>query len=151
MSQASVGPCVFALSRLFICFAQDGLLPKGLGAEHAASGIPRNSLLVVGGLGMVVAGFLPISLLGELISTGTLLAFGTVCAAVIRMRLSEPQRERPFKVPFRPLIAPLGILSSLFLLYSMGPFALARIGAWQVIGLVLLAVVALLGLMRRRA
>ena len=148
---AGIWPCVFALSRLFICFAQDGLLPKGLGAEHAASGIPRNSLLVVGGLGMVVAGFLPISLLGELISTGTLLAFGTVCAAVIRMRLSEPQRERPFKVPFWPLIAPLGILSSLFLLYSMGPFALARIGAWQVIGLVLLAVVALLGLMRRRA
>lgn len=139
---AGIWPCVFALSRLFICFSEDRLMPASLGAADPRSGTPRNSLLTAGILGMLVAGFLPISLLGELISTGTLIAFATVCASVIRMRLSEPGRERPFKVPAWPLIATLGVLSSLFLLSSMGAYALARILAWQVIGLVVILLLA---------
>lgn len=139
---AGIWPCVFALSRLFICFSEDRLMPASLGASHEKSGTPRNSLLAAGVLGMLVAGFLPISLLGELISTGTLIAFATVCAAVIRMRLSQPSRDRPFKVPAWPLIAALGVLSSLFLLSSMGAYAMARIAAWQVIGLVVLFLLA---------
>jgi APA family basic amino acid/polyamine antiporter len=99
----------------------------------------RPSLLLAGGLGMLVAGFLPISLLGELISTGTLIAFATVCAAVIRLRLVEPGRARPFRVPLFWLTASLGIAACLFLLASMGWFAFVRIATWQVAGLVVLA------------
>lgn len=139
---AGIWPCVFALSRLFICFADDRLLPAGLAATKAGSDTPRNSLMAAGLLGMLVAGFLPISLLGELISTGTLIAFATVCASVIRMRLAEPKRERPFSVPAWPVIATLGVLSSLFLLSSMGGYALARILAWQVVGVVVLVLLA---------
>ena len=58
------------------------------------------------------------------------------------MRLSEPKRARPFKVPAWPLVATLGVLSSLFLLSSMGWFAMARIAAWQVIGLVVILLLA---------
>jgi APA family basic amino acid/polyamine antiporter len=87
---------------------------------------------------MVVAGVLPIKLLGELISTGTLLAFAAVCAAVIRMRMVHPARHRPFRAPYWQVTAALGIASSLFLLISMGSFALARITAWQLIGLLVL-------------
>jgi basic amino acid/polyamine antiporter, APA family len=73
---------------------------------------------------MAVAGLLPIRLLGELISTGTLLAFGAVCAAVIRLP------ERPFRAPYWQVTAALGIASCAFLLVSMGTFAFARIAVW---------------------
>jgi APA family basic amino acid/polyamine antiporter len=96
-----------------------------------------------------VAGLLPIRLLGELISTGTLLAFGAVCAAVIRMRLRQPERERPFRAPYWRVTAALGIASCVFLLVSMGAFAIARIAVWQLIGLLILGVSMILGRLER--
>lgn len=142
---SAIWPCVFALSRLFMCFAEDRFLPVGLAAIDPVRRTARPSLMLAGGLGMVVAGFLPISLLGELISTGTLIAFATVCAAVIRLRLVAPDQVRPFRVPLFWLTASLGIAACLFLLASMGWFALARIAAWQVAGLVVLVVSIRLG------
>ena len=146
---SAIWPCVFALSRLFMCFADDGLMPARLAEIDPVQRTARPSLVLAGGLGMVVAGFLPISLLGELISTGTLIAFATVCAAVIRLRLTAPDRVRPFRVPLFWVTASLGIASCLLLLASMGWFALARIVVWQVAGLVVLA--AALMATRRRA
>jgi APA family basic amino acid/polyamine antiporter len=133
-------PAVFATSRLLYSFSRDGFLPVRLGAISPTRQVPQNAVILSGAIGMAVAGFLPISLLGELISTGTLLAFGTVCAAVIRLRMVQPYRARPFRVPFWRVTAPLGIASALFLLVSMGWFAVARITAWQIVGLLLLAV-----------
>ena len=137
---AALWPAVFATSRLLYSFSRDGFLPVRLGAISPTRQVPQNAVILSGAIGMAVAGFLPISLLGELISTGTLLAFGTVCAAVIRLRMVQPDRARPFRVPFWRVTAPLGIASALFLLVSMGWFAVARITAWQIVGLVLLAV-----------
>jgi len=87
---------------------------------------------------MLVAGFLPISFIGELISTGTLMAFATVCAALIRLRVTMPAHKRPFRVPLWQVIAPLGITASLLLLGSMGWAAIGRIVAWQVVGALVL-------------
>ena len=143
---AALWPCVFAASRLFYSFAVDGFLPRGLAALSPRHQVPRRAVMLAGGLGMLVAGTLPISLLGELISTGTLLAFGTVCAAVIRLRMVQPDRPRPFRVPLWWITAPLGIASALFLLVSMGWFAVARIAAWQIVG-----IIALVFTMRRTA
>jgi APA family basic amino acid/polyamine antiporter len=137
---AALWPCVFAVSRLLMVFSDDGFLPAPVAATMPA-GIPKTALLTAGGLGMLVAGFLPIALLGELISTGTLLAFATVCAAVIRLRITQPDRPRPFRVPLWPVIATLGIASALFLLASMGWYAAARIAAWQAIGVGILLIV----------
>ncbi|MFZ4690728.1 MAG: APC family permease [Polymorphobacter sp.] len=144
---SAVWSALFALSRLFMCFGQDGLMPAGLAAIDPVRRAARPSLLLAGGLGMLVAGFLPISLLGELISTGTLIAFATVCAAVIRLRLVASGRARPFRVPLFWVTASLGIAACLFLLFSMGGFAIARIAAWQAAGLAVLGAAALL---RRR-
>jgi basic amino acid/polyamine antiporter, APA family len=73
-----------------------------------------------------------------------LLAFGAVCAAVIRMRLRQPERERPFRAPYWQVTSTLGIASCVFLLLSMGTFVIARIASWQLVGLLLLGGVALL-------
>jgi APA family basic amino acid/polyamine antiporter len=135
---AGLWPVVFAASRLLYSFSRDGLLPRSLSAISETRHVPRNAVIWSGAVGMAVAGLLPIKLLGELISTGTLLAFGTVCASVIRMRLHEPDRERPFRIPYWPITATLGIASCVFLLVSMGIFALARIAIWQLVGLLVL-------------
>ena len=135
---ASLWPVLFGTSRLLFSFSRDGFLPRSLSAISEKRHVPQNAVILSGALGMAVAGLLPIRLLGELVSTGTLLAFGTVCAAVIRMRLSQPNRERPFRVPYWPVTAALGIASCVFLLVSMGPFVIARITIWQLVGLLIL-------------
>ena len=131
---AGLWAVVFALSRLLMYFANDGLLPARIGAIDPVRKIPRASLWLTAVLAMVVAGTLPISLLGELISTGTLMAFATVCAAVLWLRRTQPDRPRPFRVPLVGLVVPLGVAACLFLLASMGGYAIARILGWQVIG-----------------
>jgi APA family basic amino acid/polyamine antiporter len=136
---AGLWPAVFALSRLFFSFSHDGFLPRGLCQLAAGRQVPQNAVLLAGALGMLIAAVLPIKLLGELISTGTLLAFAAVCAAVIRLRLAQPQRQRPFRAPYWAITAVLGIASCLFLLVGMGLFALERILAWQAVGLLVLA------------
>lgn len=132
---AGVLSALFALSRLMFSLARDGLLP---GAVRT----PRTAVIVAAGVGIPVAGILPISLLGQLISTGTLIAFTAVCAALIALRRRQPDRPRPFRVPFWRVTPALGIAASLFVLIGMGPPALERIVAWQAIGLVLFAFLA---------
>jgi basic amino acid/polyamine antiporter, APA family len=138
---SGVWAALFALSRLLFGLAGDGLLPAALGRTDRNTKVPRAAIVAGAGIGVVVAGFLPISLLGELISTGTLIAFAMVCAAVIALRIREPHRPRPFSVPFWRVTPVLGILSCLFILGSMGVPALGRIVAWQIVGLALYAVI----------
>lgn len=147
---AGLWPVVFATSRLLFSFSHDGFLPRGLSAISARRHVPSNAVILAGGVGMAIAGILPIRLLGELISTGTLLAFAAVCAAVIRMRVSQPQRERPFRAPYARVTASLGIASCVFLLVSMGASALLRITLWQLVGLLVLAASAAWGAWRAR-
>jgi basic amino acid/polyamine antiporter, APA family len=77
-----------------------------------------------------------------LISTGTLMAFAMVCAALMTLRRQQPHRHRPFHIPFWPVTPLLGSAASLFVLIGMGIPALERIIAWQAIGLVLYAFIA---------
>jgi len=128
----------FALSRLLFSLARDGLLPARLASVHAATGVPRTAVLAGGITAIAMAAVFPINLLGELVSTGTLMAFATVCAAAFALRLREPDRHRPFRVPFWPLTTLLGVLSCLFLLASMGGAALLRILTWQLVGALVL-------------
>jgi APA family basic amino acid/polyamine antiporter len=144
---ATLWPAVFAMSRLLVCLGEDRHLPAGLALVRPLSGTPRNALLLAGGSAALVAGIFPVAVLGELISAGTLLAFGAVCASVIRLRLKDPSRERRFGAPVWPVTASLGIASVGFLLWGMGWSALVRIAAWQMIG----AVVLLIGLWARSA
>ncbi|MFB9068877.1 amino acid permease [Pseudofulvimonas gallinarii] len=107
--------------RIFYSMAKDGLLPKVFGKVHPKYQTPYMGTIIVGVTAAVLAGFLPINLLGEMVSMGTLLAFATVCAGVLILRFTQPNLKRPFRVPGAILVCPLGVAACLYLFVP--PFA----------------------------
>jgi APA family basic amino acid/polyamine antiporter len=123
-------------TRVFLGMAKDGLLPKFFAEVHPTFKTPWKSTILVGAVVSIVAGFTPISLLGDMTSFGTLFAFTMVCLAVWILRFRDPNRDRPFKVSGLNIVAPLGILVNTFLILNLGRTAQVFALAWLVFGLV---------------
>ena len=85
----------------------------------------------------IVAGFLPIALLGELVSIGTLLAFVIVCVGVMVLRYARPNIPRPFRTPLVPIVPILGVLICGYMMTSLPVDTWYRLIIWMVIGLVI--------------
>jgi APA family basic amino acid/polyamine antiporter len=85
----------------------------------------------------LLAGFVPMSLLADMTSIGTLLAFVIVCAGVLVLRRTRPDLPRPYRTPFVPLVPILGIVVCLTLMLALGPENWWRLVVWLVIGLVI--------------
>jgi basic amino acid/polyamine antiporter, APA family len=96
---------------------------------------PVFTTILCGVAGAAVAALVPIDVLGELVSIGTLLAFTIVCAGVLVLRRTHPQIERPFRVPHVKLIAGLGLASALGLMAMLPIDTWIRLAIWLVIGL----------------
>ncbi|GAA0869799.1 amino acid permease [Brevundimonas basaltis] len=105
----------YGQTRIFYTMARDGLLPKAFAVVHPKFRTPWIGTIVLGVLIAIAAAFLPISILGDLVSLGTATAFAIVCLSVIVLRVKHPEMERPFKVPGGIVTAVLGILACLFL------------------------------------
>jgi APA family basic amino acid/polyamine antiporter len=125
-------------ARVLLAMSRDGLLPRTfVGAVNERFRTPWKSTLATGLFVAVMAAFLPISVLLMLVNMGTLFAFVVVCAAVLVMRRTHPEVERPFRVPFVPLLPILGILSCLVLMFSLPSENWLRFFVWMGIGLVI--------------
>src|SRR4030095_9203786 len=125
-------------ARILLAIARDGLLPPGFfAAVHERFRTPWKSTLVTGFFLGSLAAFLRISVLLMLVNMGTLFAFVIVCAAVLIMRRRHPEVERPFRVPFVPLVPILGIASCLLLMFSLPSENWLRLFVWLAIGLVI--------------
>jgi APA family basic amino acid/polyamine antiporter len=105
----------YGQTRIFYTMARDGLLPRAFAVVHPKFRTPWIGTIVLGVLIAIAAAFLPISILGDLVSLGTATAFAIVCLSVIFLRVKHPEMERPFKVPGGIFTAVLGILACLFL------------------------------------
>ena len=123
-------------ARVLLAIARDGLLPRGFFADvHERFRTPWKSTVVTGLFVGSLAAFLPISVLLMLVNMGTLFAFVMVCAAVLIMRRTHPEAERPFRVPFVPLVPILGIASCLLLMFSLPSENWLRLFVWLALGL----------------
>lgn len=121
--------------RIFYSMAKDGLLPKFFAKVHPKFQTPYVGTIIVGTFAALLAGFLPIGLLGELVSMGTLLAFATVCVGVLVLRKTRPELARPFKVPAAAIVCPLGAVICLYLFWKPFSEHWHLMTGWTVLGL----------------
>ena len=125
--------------RIFYSMARDGLLPPAFGRLSGSGGIPYLSTIITGIAATIMAGLLPLEILGELISIGTLLAFAMVCAGVVILRRIAPDARRPFRTPWVPVIPALGFLSCVALMLSLPAGTWIRLAVWTALGLLVYA------------
>jgi APA family basic amino acid/polyamine antiporter len=124
-------------TRIAYTISRDGLLPKVFGKVHKRFRTPYWATIVVGVIAASLAGLVPLNVLGELVSMGTLLAFATVCIGVLILRYTRPELHRPFRVPLVWVICPLGALSCLFLFWQAFVVHWHLFVGWTVLGLLI--------------
>lgn len=124
--------------RVFLAMARDGMVPRHFfGDVHPRFRTPHRSTILIGVFVAVLTGFLPIDALLHLTNIGTLFAFLVVCVAVLIMRRTNPDAERPFRAPFYPVVPILGILACLLLMLSLPVENWYRLFGWLAVGLVI--------------
>ncbi len=138
-------------ARIWFALARDGLLPGWFAKPHPKHGTPYRPTMLLGVFTALAAGLLPIRELAELVNIGTLSAFIVICASVLILRIRQPELKRRFRTPMLWLLAPLGVVFSLFLIIGWpwvtdGHFHLIggldmvtvwRFVIWMAIGLVI--------------
>src|SRR3954449_2201294 len=123
--------------RIFFAMARDGLLPQWAAKLHPTRRIPYATTLLTG---VLVAAA---SLIGDAAETydltniGTLFAFALVCIGVLVLRVKEPERPRPFRVPLVWPVAVLGTAACVFIMVGLPRPAWERFGIWLVVGILL--------------
>ena len=126
---------LYGQGRVFYAMARDRMLPDFFARLDPKTRAPRAAQGTIGLLTALVAALVPIDVLGELVSIGTLFAFILVCAAVLILRRREPDRPRPFRVPGGAILPVLGILACLTLMAGLPGDTWLRLFAWLAIGM----------------
>lgn len=127
---------LFGQPRIFYAMAKDGLLPAVVAKVHPKFGTPHITTLTTGALCALGGGLLPIDILGELTSIGTLFAFVLVSLGVMVLRKRRPDVARRFRVPGGPYLVPLlSAAMSLGLMSAATWHTLMRLFVWMAVGL----------------
>jgi APA family basic amino acid/polyamine antiporter len=124
-------------TRVLYAMANDGLLPKKFFAEiHPKYRTPFKNTFLVGSIAAVVGALTPIDDIGKMVNIGTLLAFVIVCVSIMVLRYTDPDKSRPFRTPWVPLVPILGVLFNGYMMIKLGRLNWIRLVVWLAIGLV---------------
>jgi APA family basic amino acid/polyamine antiporter len=124
-------------SRIYYAISKDGLLPPLFAKVGVKRGVPQNAIIFSGIATGAIAGIFPLSVLSELVSIGTLMAFTIVCISVMVLRKTHPELKRPFKVPLVWLIPPLGAIFCVVQMVSLPWSTWLRLILWMLVGVVI--------------
>ena len=124
-------------SRVFFTMSRDGLLPPAFAKIHPRFQTPWQSNILLCVFIALFAGFVPIRVVGEMTSIGTLLAFVMVCVGILILRKTQPDAPRTFRTPWVPVVPILGILTCLVMMVSLPGDTWLRLVVWLAIGLVI--------------
>jgi APA family basic amino acid/polyamine antiporter len=120
--------------RIFFSMARDGLLPQWAARVDQKTRVPWATTLFTGVLVAVASMVGDAAETYDLTNIGTLFAFALVCAGVMVLRVIEPDRPRPFRVPLVWVVAPLGVAACLFVMVGLPYQAWERFAIWLVVG-----------------
>jgi len=126
---------LLAQSRIFFAMGRDGMIPPAFHAIHPRFRTPYKGSIITGIFCAILAGFLPLDILGQLVSIGTLAAFAIVCVGVMVLRKRAPNAKRPFRTPFVWVTAPAGIFMCGFMMVFLPIDTWLRLAVWTAIGL----------------
>ena len=126
---------LLAQSRIFFAMGRDGMIPPTFHVIHPRFRTPYKGSIITGIFCAVLAGFLPLDILGQLVSIGTLAAFAIVCAGVMVLRKRAPEAKRPFRTPLVWVTAPAGIFMCGFMMVFLPLDTWLRLAVWTAIGL----------------
>jgi APA family basic amino acid/polyamine antiporter len=126
----------YGLTRIIFAMSRDGLFSPFFSKVNSKTQTPIRVIVLCGIIMALIAGFIPLGDLAELVNIGTLAAFVLVCLGVIVLRITKPDMERPFRTPFSPLFPVLGMLSCGALMGFLPAITWLRFLVWLVIGLI---------------
>ncbi len=126
----------YGLTRIIFAMSRDGLLSGFFSEVNTTTQTPVRAIVICGISMSLIAGFMPLGDLAELVNIGTLAAFVLVCFGVIVLRVTQPDLHRPFKTPFSPLFPILGMLSCSALMAFLPSLTWLRFIIWLTIGLI---------------
>jgi APA family basic amino acid/polyamine antiporter len=124
------------VSRIGFAMGRDGLLPPAIAKVSERTGTPVRMTLAYAAVVLVMAAFVPLSTLADLVSIGTLFAFVLVSIAVVVLRRTQPDLERRFRVPGSPVVPILSAVACAYLMANLSVETWLRFLAWMVLGLV---------------
>ena len=124
-------------TRIFYAMSRDGLLPPIFSRVHPRFRTPYVSTILTGVVIAIAAGLLPISVLSQLVSMGTLLAFVLACAGILILRRTAPELERPFRTPWMPWVPILGIVTCTAQMLGLPLATWIRLFVWLAAGMVI--------------
>ncbi|MBP7775844.1 MAG: amino acid permease [Acidobacteria bacterium] len=125
--------------RIFFAMGRDGLLPAWAARLDPKTRVPSTTTMLTGGLVAVSAAIGDAAETYDLTNIGTLFAFAIVSIGVVVLRVAEPDRPRPFRVPLVWVVGPLGAAACGFIMIGLPVQAWERFGLWLVLGLVVYA------------
>jgi basic amino acid/polyamine antiporter, APA family len=127
----------YGQTRIFFTMARDGLLPESLSKIHPRFHTPHIITLITGIFVSIFGALYPVGQLADITNSGTLFAFMMVAIGVMVLRVTQPERKRPFRTPLVWVVCPLAVAGCLLLFVNLPPTTLKVFFGWGIVGLVI--------------